>query len=77
MFHDAIDQCRELASISEGTFLDSIKDLGQAFIELVCPIDMPVAEILDILSEVTKQEDVVLADLASNLNLQELLIDAP
>jgi hypothetical protein len=58
-----------LASISEGTFLDSIEDLGQAFIELVCPIDVPVAEILDILGEVTKQEDVVLADLAGNLNL--------
>jgi hypothetical protein len=67
---NAIDQRREGARVAEGTFLDCIEHLSKTLVELVRPIDVTVAKVLNVLCEVAEEEDVVLPNFASNFNLE-------
>lgn len=69
MINDPVDKGRKLLGVTKGTLVDVIEDSGQLGIELVLGIEMCVAEILNVLGEVAEEENVVLADLTSNLDL--------
>jgi hypothetical protein len=69
MVDDAVDEGRKGSCVAECTTLDGFKDNPERGIKLVFLIKMSVTEIINILSEITEQENVVFADFASDLNL--------
>ncbi len=69
MLEDCVDEGREVALVAEGALLDRLEDFPQIGIDLVLAVVVCVAEVFDILSQITEEEDVALPDLAGNLNL--------
>lgn len=59
----------ERSSITKGVVLDGLEDLGKILVNSVAAIGVSVSEILNVLGQVTKEEDVVLANLAGDFNL--------
>lgn len=66
---NTVEQRAECSSIAETTFVDLVKHLGELRLELVVLVQMCVAQVLDILCEVTEEKNVLLANLACNLDL--------
>lgn len=52
--------------------MNSIEDGGEGWIQLVVGVKMGMAEIFNIFSQVSEEEDVVLADFASDFDLEIL-----
>lgn len=69
---DGCGQGGEVSCIAEHVTLDRGEDLGQLRVELEVAIEVSVAEFLDIFGEVTEEENVVLADFASDFDLNML-----
>lgn len=69
VFDDSVDECGKGACVTEGALLDFVEDLGEGLVELVVSVDVGVAKVFDVLRKITEEEDVVLADLASDLDL--------
>jgi hypothetical protein len=58
--------------LAKGALLNLFEDARQVrvdFVLLLAAVDVRVAQLLDLLGEVTKEEDVLLADLARNFDL--------
>lgn len=68
MVDDAVDQRREGARVAELAALDRIEDLLEVRVELELGVQVVVAVILDVLSQGTEEEDVLLADFTGDLN---------
>jgi hypothetical protein len=67
--NDTVEQSRKPLGISECSLVDAVEHFGELRVELVVRVEMCVSEVLNVLSEVTEEEDVLLANLASNLDL--------
>jgi hypothetical protein len=63
------DEGRESTCITEGALLDFFEDSGEIRVEGVRAVVMGMTEILNVFSEVTEEEDVVLANFTSDFNL--------
>ena len=72
MICDATAQCREAVGVSKHASLDRVEDLCKVWIELEIAKVMSVAEILNVFCEVTKKEDIGLANFTGDLDLQIL-----
>jgi hypothetical protein len=66
---DTVEQCREGLRVTKGARRDGIEDGSELGLKLVVVVQMAVAKILNILREVTEEEDVLFANLASDFNL--------
>lgn len=71
MVADSRDHGQEIVGLAKCTALNRLEDLGQVRIDCVRAVRVRMAEILDILSEVAEEEDVVLANLTGDLNLRQ------
>ena len=69
MVDDRITEGRELPSVAKHPPSDRIEHFLQIRIQLEFPVRMGMAELIHVFRQVPKQEDVVLANLASDLNL--------
>lgn len=66
---DAVTQGREAAGVAKGVGLDGVKHLGEVWVELEGAVLVCVPEILNILGQITKKEDVGLADFSGDFDL--------
>lgn len=69
MILDATEESAETTCIAECALLDLVEDSRKIRVQLVGAVGVSMAEILDILCEVTEEEDVVLPNLAGDFNL--------
>ena len=69
MIGDGVAQGAEAACVSESTTFDGIEHFGEVGVELEVAVVVGVAEIFDVLGEVTEEEDVGFADLASDFDV--------
>ena len=69
MLFDGTDESRESTCVTESAFLDFLEHFGEIGVEGVRTVGVRVAEVFDVFSEITKEEDVVLADFAGDFNL--------
>ena len=69
LIDDRVAKSAKAVCISEFTTLDGIKDFGEVGVNFEVTIGVGVAEIFDVLGEVTKEKDVGLADFASDLDV--------
>ena len=69
LIDDRVAQSAEAVGIAEFTTFDGIKDFGEVGVEFEVAIGVGVPEVFDVLSEVTEEKDVGLADFASNLDI--------
>lgn len=69
MLDNGIDQSRELTSVTKYTFLDRLEDALKHRVQVKLGIEVGVAQIFHVLGQVTEKKDVVLSDLASDLNI--------
>lgn len=69
------DQSREVSCIPEGAAADRIEDLGKALIELEPAVEVTMTEVFNVLGQISKQKDVLLADLAGDFNLRSISND--
>lgn len=60
----------EVACITKGTRLDSIKNFDEFGVKSVCAVCVCMAEILNIFGQITKEEDVVLSNFTGDFNLR-------
>lgn len=72
MLNNAVEQRAEGSSVAEAPLVDLVEDLSELGLKLVVVVEMPVAQIVDILREVAKEENVLLADFARNFDLQNV-----
>lgn len=68
---DGVDKCTERVGITECVGFDGLEDLGKILIESVRSVVVGMSEVFNILCQVTKKEDVVLANLTSDLDLED------
>ena len=73
MVDNAVDQRRKGARIAEGAAADRVKDLGQVRVDRVLAETVRMSQVLDVLGQVAKEEDVGLADLARDFDLPILV----
>ena len=66
---DAVDQRGERRCVAEGAALDRVEDGGKLWVEVVVAVNVRVPEVIDVLGQVAEEEDVVLANLASDFYL--------
>ena len=66
---DAVDECREGLCVAECAISDSFEDTIKLWLDLIGGIQVLVAQLLNLLSKVTKEEDIVLADFSGDFNL--------
>jgi hypothetical protein len=69
MVFDCADESGEGARIPEGVLLDFLEDFGEIWVQCMRTVGMCVAEVFNIFSEVTKEEDIVLPNFAGDFNL--------
>jgi hypothetical protein len=69
VFLNRSSECGEITSVTKHVVLDCFEDLFQGRVELEVAVEVTVAEIFDVLSEIAEEENVLIADLASNLDL--------
>ena len=69
MVNDAVEKSREAVCVAEHAVVDDVEDCGKLGIELVVGVEVGVAELFDVLCEVAEEEDILVADFASDLNL--------
>ena len=69
---DRRNQRRKRRGITKGARLDRVKDALQLRVQLEAAVEVSVAEILHVFRKVAEEEDVLLANLASNLNLRRI-----
>ena len=69
MLDDGVAESGEAAGVTEASTLDSLEHFVKIWIKLEISIGVSMAEIFDILCEVSEEEDVGFADFASYLNL--------
>ncbi len=67
MLDDAVDQSTELASVAESPVADRVEDAIQLRVKLEAAVEVVMAQVLDVFCEIAEEEDVVLADFASDL----------
>ncbi len=72
MFFDGTDESRESPRITESTLLDFLEDLGEIGIKVVRAVGVCVAEIFNVLGQIAKEEDIVLANFSGDFNLLKL-----
>lgn len=75
MVFDGTNECTELADISECVLLDALENFDEIFVEFVVSVVVGMTEIFDIFRKVSKQEDVVFANLTRNLDLIVVLAE--
>lgn len=66
---DGRDEGLEVGRRAKGALLNRREDLGKVLVDRVGAVGVCMAEILDILGQVAKEEDVALANLAGDFNL--------
>ena len=66
---DGVAQGAEAVRVAEPTALDGVKDFGEVRVEFEVAVGVGVAEVFDVLGEVTEEEDVGLADFAGDLDV--------
>lgn len=66
---DTIDQRRECIGVAELATANRVKDTLQGGVELEARIAVCMAEVLHVLGQIAEQEDILLAYLTSDLNL--------
>lgn len=71
MFLNRSSECGEITSVTKHVILDCLEDLFQGWVELEVAVEMTVAKIFDVLREISEEEDILIADLASNFDLYE------
>lgn len=69
MVADSRDHGQEVVGLAECAALNSFEDLGKVRVDGVRAVCVRVAKILNILGEIAKEENVVLANLTGDLNL--------
>lgn len=69
MIADSINHGVEVIGLAKHAALDGLEDLGQVRVDCVLSIGMAVPQILNIFGQCAEEEDILLADLASDLNL--------
>ena len=67
---NAIDEGGKLVRVAKATGLDSVEDLAEAFVQFVFAVEVLVAEVFNVFGEVTEEEDVRVADLTSDFDLE-------
>lgn len=67
--NDTIDQRRECIGVAELATTDRVKNTLQGGVELEARIAMCMAEVLHVLGQIAEQEDILLAYLTSDFNL--------
>lgn len=72
--NNAANECRECTLVAESALLDGLEDVLQIRVDLVLSVKVGVAKVFDIFSQVTEQEDVLIAGLAGNLDLRSISI---
>ena len=68
---DAVDEGGELAGVAEAAGLDGVKDFAQPVVQLVFAVKMVVAEVFDVFGKVAEEEDVGVANFASDFDLEK------
>ena len=69
MVPDRRDQRGKVVRLAKRLLLDGLEDLLEVGVDRMRPVRVRVPEVFNVLSEVAEKEDVVLADLPSDLNL--------
>lgn len=69
MILNSTDQGTESTLIAESTILDAVEDLDKLRVDAVVAIEMGMSEILNILREVTEEENILFANLTSDLDV--------
>lgn len=72
MILDGTNQGAERVGVTKYSVLDHFKDLCETWIKFMSAVGMCVTKFVHILSQVTKEEDVVLSNLTSDFNLRWL-----
>ena len=67
---DGRDHAHEVVGLAEGALLNSLEYLGKVGIDGVRAVGVVVADVLDIFGEVAEEENVLLADFASDFDLR-------
>lgn len=70
---DGTDQSGEGTDVAKGVGLDAVEDGLELWINRWSVVRMCVAQVLDVFRQVTEEEDVVLADLAGDFDLHDIL----
>jgi hypothetical protein len=73
MLFDRRNQGRERGGIAKRALLDSVEYTLQLRVQLEAAIEVSMAEVLHIFCEVAEEEDVLLANLTSNFDLEKEL----
>jgi hypothetical protein len=73
MISDCRDHAGEVLCIPEGALLDGFEHLDKFRVKGMLAIVVCVAEILDVLGKVSKEEDVVLTNLTGDFDLPQLV----
>ena len=71
MVDDTVEESGELIGITERALVDAVEDCGELGVELVMRVQMCVSEVLNVLGEVAEEEDILLTDLAGDLDLPQ------
>jgi hypothetical protein len=66
---NAVDQRGEALTVAEPPSADAVENGGELRVELVVRVDMGVAQVFHIFSEVAEEEDVLLANLTGDFDL--------
>ena len=66
---DRAYQRGEISFVAEHIVFDCVEDALQLWVQLEAAVEVSVAQVLDVFSEVTEEEDVLLADFAGDLDL--------
>ena len=70
MFGNATDEGRECGYVAKLAVLDYVEDLLQLRVDLILAIEVCVAEVFNILCQITEEKDVLVARLARDFDLQ-------
>ena len=69
MFSDAVDESGEWSLVAERATLNGVEDLLQLRVDLVLAVEVRVAEIFNVLGQISEKEDVLVACLTRDFNL--------
>lgn len=69
MLHNAVNKGGESTSITESAVPNFVKDGSESWIELILAVQVAVTKVIDVFGQISEEEDVVLANLAGDFNL--------
>ena len=69
MLDDGVDEGGKGGLVAKHALVDGVKDLFQFGVEFVFAVVVGMAEIFDVLGQVAKEEDVLIAGLAGDFDL--------